>query len=170
LQEPQTLYKLMILYMLNKVNFPLTKSQISDYMLDRGYTNFYTLQQVFAELTEAGLITLQTLHNRTSLFLTKEGKETLHFFENRISEIIRTDMNQYFRDNKMKLRNELSITGEYYKSTTGEYEAHLQAKEKGISLVQITLSVPEEETASAICDHWQNKNQDIYRFLIEQLF
>ena len=32
--EATTLYKLMVLYMLSKVNFPLSNSQIADFMLD----------------------------------------------------------------------------------------------------------------------------------------
>ena len=38
------------------------------------------------------------------------------------------------------------------------------------SLVDITLSVPVEETAAAICDNWQKKNQEIYKYLITELF
>ena len=53
--EPFTLYKLIILYMLDRVDFPLTNSQISSFLLDRGYTNYFTLQQAFSELEEANL-------------------------------------------------------------------------------------------------------------------
>ena len=35
LSEPMTLYKLMNLYMLKQVNFPLTYAQISDFFLSR---------------------------------------------------------------------------------------------------------------------------------------
>ena len=62
------------------------------------------------------------------------------------------------------------MLGDYYKSTSGEYEAHLVAKDRGISLVDITLSVPDEATAAAICDNWQKKNQGIYQYLIQELF
>ena len=34
LSDPITLYKLMILYMLANVNFPLTNSQLTDFFLD----------------------------------------------------------------------------------------------------------------------------------------
>ncbi len=34
------LYKLIILYMLKKVDFPLTTAQISEFILDKGYTSF----------------------------------------------------------------------------------------------------------------------------------
>ena len=156
--------------MLNRVSFPLTTAQISDFILDRDYTNFLTLQQVINELTEAGLIAGQTIRNRTHLNITKEGRETLLFFENRISDAIKTDANEYLRKNEFTLRNEVSVIGDYYKSTSGEYEAHLVAKDRGINLIDITLSVPMEEMAASICDNWQKKNQDIYKYLIEQLF
>ena len=42
--ETFTLYKLIILYMLNKVDFPLTTSQISEFILDEGYTSYFKLQ------------------------------------------------------------------------------------------------------------------------------
>ena len=45
LAEPMTLYKLMNLYMLKQVNFPLTNAQLSSFFLDRDYTSYFTLQQ-----------------------------------------------------------------------------------------------------------------------------
>lgn len=169
-QEPLTLYKLIILYMLDRVNFPLTSAQISEFILEKEYTNFLTLQQAISELTEAGLITTQTIGNRTHIIITRDGLNTLSFFENRISETIKNEINNFFKENEMELRNEVSILADYYKSTSGEYDAHLIAKEKNVKLVEITLSVPTEDSAAAICDNWQRKNQEIYQFLIEKLF
>ena len=148
LQDPLTLYKLIVLYMLNRVTFPLTAAQVSDFILGKEYTNFLTLH----------------------LSITAEGKETLNFFENRIGDTIKQEIDSYFQENEFTLRNEVSVLGDYYKSTSGEYEAHLVAKDRGINLVDITLSVPVEETAAAICDNWQKKNQEIYKYLITELF
>lgn len=170
LQDPLTLYKLILLYMLNRVTFPMTIAQVSDFILAKEYTNFLTLQQVISELTDAGLISAQSIRNRTHLGITEEGKETLYFFSNRISDAIKEDINTYFAENEFTLRNEVSVQGDYYKSTSGEYEAHLVAKDRNINLVEITLSVPVEEVAASICDNWQNKNQEIYKYLIQELF
>lgn len=169
-QDPLTLYKLIVLYMLNRVTFPMTKSQIGDFILEKEYTNFLTLQQVISELADAHLIEAQSIRNRTHLLITDEGRETLEFFGNRISPAIKEDIKAFFDEKEYTLRNEVSIVSDYYKSTSGEYEAHLVAKDKGIPLVEITLSVPTEDTAAAICDNWQSKNQEIYQKLIEQLF
>lgn len=40
LQDPLTLYKLIVLYMLDRVNFPLTKAQVCDFIQEKDYTNF----------------------------------------------------------------------------------------------------------------------------------
>lgn len=156
--------------MLGSVDFPLTKAQIGDFILEREYTNFLTLQQVIGELIDAGLVTAQSIRNRTHLSITDDGRETLQFFGNQVSSSIKEDVNEYLKDNELQLRNEVSIIADYYKSTSGEYEAHLVAKDKGVDLVNITLSVPVEETAASICDNWQRKNQEIYQYLISQLF
>lgn len=170
LQDPLTLYKLIVLYMLNRVTFPLTKAQVSDFILEREYTNFLTLQQAIGELTDAGMISPQVMGNRTNLVITDEGIQTLHYFDKRIGDSIKQDIDTYFKENELALRNEVSVQGSYYKSTSGEFEARLTAKDRDITLVDITLSVPTEELAASICDKWQGKNEIIYQYLIQELF
>lgn len=169
-QDPLTLYKLIVLYMLNRVNFPLTKAQVGDFILEREYTNFLTLQQAIAELIDADLVVAKSNRNRTHLVITDEGRSTLSFFENRINNSIKEEINRFFTDNELEMRNEVSVLADYYKSVSGEYEAHLQAKEKDVTVIEITLSVPDEDTASDICANWQKKNQEIYQYLTSQLF
>lgn len=59
--------------MLDKVKFKLTYSQISGFILEKEYTNFMTLQQVFSDLQDAELIRADTLMNRTYFSITSEG-------------------------------------------------------------------------------------------------
>lgn len=169
-QDSLTLYKLIVLYMLERVSFPLTKAQISDFILEKEYTDFLTLQQAISELTDSGMVIATTIGNRTQLRITEEGENTLSFFQNRISNSIKEEIRNYLKENSLKLHNEVSITSEYHRTLSGEYAAHLSAKEKSADLVDITLSVPFEEMASSICDNWQKKNQEIYKYLTEQLF
>lgn len=169
-QDPLTLYKLIVLYMLDKVTFPLTKTQVCDFILGKEYTDFLTFQQAISELTDAGLLYTKSARNRTNLLLTDAGRETLSYFGNRISDAIKADADAYLRENELELRNEVSIQATYYKTTDGEYAAELTAHEKTAELVNIRLSVPLEEMAASICDNWQKKNQKIYKYLTDTLF
>ena len=164
-----TLYKMIVLYMLKRCEVPLSKSQIYDFILEKEYTTFLTLQEVFSELAASELINEKTVVNRTYLEITAEGEETLKFFGNRINPSIRQQIDEYLKVNSMKLRNEASIQGDYRKTAENEYTVHLVAKENGQNLVDISIPVPTEEIAQNICDNWQEKNADIYQYLITQL-
>lgn len=169
-QEPLTLYKLIVLYLLDQVTFPLSKTQIGDFILEKEYTSFLTLQQVLNELVETGLASAKTLVNRTHLQITNEGKATLSYFGNRVSDAIKSDVRDYLKRNELEMRNESSIQGNYYKAVNGEYETELTAVDKDVNLVTIRLSVPTEELAISICDNWQKKNKEIYQYLTAMLF
>ncbi|MFT3983855.1 MAG: DUF4364 family protein [Lachnospiraceae bacterium] len=167
--DPLTLYKLIVLYMLDQVDFPLTKAQIFDFILEKEYTNYFTLQQVTCELIDTGLVESKSLRNSSHLKITEEGRSTLNYFNGRISDAIKADINGYFKDKEWELRNEVSVQSSYYKVTTGEYIAELIAKEKNVELLNLKISMPTEEAVLSICENWQKKNQDIYAYLMENL-
>lgn len=169
-KDPLTLYKLIVLYMLNKVSFPLTKAQIGDFVLEKEYTNFLTLQQAISELIDADMVMAKSIRNRTHLEITPDGRQTLDFFGNRISSQIREEIDTYFKENSFRLKNEVSVMSNYYKSTNGEYEAELIIREKEVNLIDLKLSVPTEAMASSICEKWEDKSQSIYKFVVDKLF
>ena len=91
IESTYSLYKLIILYMLKKVKFPLTNAQISDFMLGREYTSYFHLQEVLSEMVESGLLRTETVRNATFYHMTEGGRQTLDFFGNEISPEIRED-------------------------------------------------------------------------------
>ena len=97
--DSTTLYKLMILYMLSKVNFPLSNTQLSSFMLDKQYTDYFTFQETINSLVEDGFIRGYTHQSSTHYTLTKEGEETIAFFYTKISTAIRDDIETYLFDN-----------------------------------------------------------------------
>ena len=119
---------------------------------------------------DTGFVTARSRHNRTYLTITAEGRETLDFFKSRIDSSIRKDIDDFLGANQFKLRNETSVSTDYRKVLSGDYEVHLTVKEKDATVVEITLSVPNKETAEAVCTNWQKKNQDLYQYLAGQLF
>ena len=117
LTEPMTLYKLMNLYMLKQVNFPLTNAQLTNFFTEHEYTTYFTLQQALNELEDAGLVHKEASHNSTRYDITREGEETLNFFGKNISSAIIEDMDQYLKENKFRLREEVGTTADFYKGT-----------------------------------------------------
>ena len=104
MSEAFTLYKLIVLYMLEKVDFPLTNGQISEFILEKGYTTYFTLQQAISEMVTAGFIREESTHNRTLYHLTEEGSETIQFFKSNISPAIRKDVDTFMAEKAYELK------------------------------------------------------------------
>ena len=169
LSDPITLYKLMILYMLVHVNFPLTNAQLTDFFLEHEYTTYFTLQQALNELREAGLIKMESIHNSSRYEVTKEGEDTLSFFGNNISSAIVADIDAYLKENKFRLRSEVGVISDYYKSTSQDYMVHCEVREGKNVLINLDVSVPDKEQAEIMCGHWKARSQEIYSYVMRTL-
>ncbi|MCR5301905.1 MAG: DUF4364 family protein [Lachnospiraceae bacterium] len=167
--DPKILIKLIVLYMLDKVDFSVTKAEIYDFILEREYCDYFVLTESIYELTEDGFIEASTTHSSTYLTLTDEGRSTLSFFQNRISEGIRNDINTYYEKYKGDIANRMSVITNHYRTSTGDYVADLTAREKSEDLINIKINMPTEDSAIAICDHWKERSSDIYSFILENL-
>lgn len=169
LAEPMTLYKLMNLYMLHQVNFPLTNAQLSNFFLDREYTTYFTLQQALNELLDAGLVKKETMRNSSRYEITKESEETLEFFGKNISPAIVSDMDEYLKQNRFRMRNEVGLISDFYKSTNQDYIVHCEVREGKAVLVNLDISVPDKEQAEIMCNHWKDRSQEIYAYVMKSL-
>ena len=167
--ESTTLYKLIILYMLNKVNFPLTNAQLIEFFSEKNYASYFTLQNVINELLNSHLISVEKIRNSSYYHITSEVSETLGFFGNKIPGAIVDDMDFYLMKNKYELRNEVGTIADYYKSTNQDYIVHCQVKEGQGTLIEINISVPSKEEASAMCNQWKDASQEIYKFVMKSL-
>ena len=167
--EQQTLYKLIVLYMLSKIDFSMTYSQISDFVLGRGYTDGFTLQAAITDLEDDELIHAQTLQNLRYFTITPEGEKMIDYFVSKVSPAIREDVLAYLRENRLQLRNENSVLSDYYRLTGGDYEVHCRVREKQTDLIDLKLTVPDEQEAKAISLQWKRKCQDIYAYVMKEL-
>ncbi len=167
--ELLTLYKLIILYMLDRVDFPLSNSQISDFMLNKEYTTYFKLQQALSELTDAGFIREEPVRNRTLYNLTDDGASTIGLFRKNISQAIRQDVNDYLKEKQFELKNEVSVKSDYYRNTNREYSVRCQVIEGALPLIDLTITVPSEEEAKTISKNWYQKNQEIYAQIMTSL-
>ncbi len=167
--EPITIYKLIILYMLDKVETPLTSQIVSNYIIDKGYTNYFNVQTAFSELLEAELISLDTTYKTSYYTLTAQGEETLNLFHRQLSSEIRQEIVQYLEENRYTIREEVACITDYNRLETGEYLTKLVLRDGANPLLQIDLSVTTEEEAITICNSFKKKKEELYQHLIKSL-
>lgn len=164
-----TLYKLIVLFLLDKVDFPLTNVQLSNAILEKDYTNYFNVQQSISELVEAELVSMTQVNHSSHYRITESGRETLSFFHTRIPSTIQEEILEYLKSNQYSLRDEVSTLSEYYEIRKGEYMVRLRVLEKEEPIIDLSLAVPTEEEASKISKNWRSQSQKIYAFVLSNL-
>lgn len=155
--------------MLEKLEFPLTNGQISEFILDKGYTSYFTLQQAISEMVEANLLREELDHNRTLYHITDEGLETIQFFKTNISPAIRGDIDAFLAEKRYDLKSEVSVKADYYKNTNHEFSVRCQIIENTSPLIDLTLTVPTEEEAVTVTNNWNKRHQEIYAMIMQNM-
>ena len=127
LESGTSLYKLIILFMLGKVTFPLTNAQISDLILSRRYTSYFHLQEVLSEMIDTGLLEIETTNHTTYYRMTDQGKQTLEYFQNEIPPEIRREIANYLVLHSYEMRNESSTLADYFRNSNQDYTVNFSS-------------------------------------------
>lgn len=169
MSEPFTLYKLIVLYMAQQSGGELTNSRISEFILDRDYTDYLHLQQVLSELVETGLMKKRRVENSSHYEITEEGKKTLYYFEKDLSGEIKKEIVDFLEDCGRKIENRIQMPADYFTTPQGGYAVRCQYIEKDVTVLDLTLNAPNLEAARAICRNWPRKSSDIYAAIMGEL-
>lgn len=164
-----TLYKLIILSMLDSVSCPLTNAMLSGFLLEKEYTTYFTIQQALSELANENLITKEQTYNSSFYSLTDSGRETFDLFGYTLSPKIRQEITAYLKENNHEILERISVFTDYAPARENEYVVTCRLQEKNSVLMELSLIVPDEENAAKVCAQFQNKNSGIYAALLKEL-
>lgn len=169
MNQAMPLYKLMILKMLEEVNFPLTNSQITEFLVKYNYATYFEVQQTFSDLSASGLIHQEEVHHSTQYTITEEGEQTLTYYKHLIPDRFMENIQSYLKENNIELRNEVSVVAGYVPAKNDEYAVHCRILEKDTAIYDMTIYAPTEELAEKMCFNWEKKHSEIYAHIFQEL-
>ena len=82
---------------------------------------------------------------------------------------MKVDVDNYLKANRYELKQAANTISEFYQTTNGDYAVHCCVKENNSSLIDLTISVPDEEIADSMCGKWKSASQDIYEYIFNKL-
>ena len=167
--EDFTVNKLIVLYLLSQVKMPLSLSQMTQIILERGYTDYFSLQQYLTELETSKFITISKQSNASYFEISAKGEETLEFFSSRIPEFIRKELDLFIENNWRKFKSELDIHAEYTPNKTNEYMVHCKVTENHSTLIDLSISVGSKKQAVELCNKWKTNATELYGEILHLL-
>lgn len=167
--DASKLYKLIILYLLKRTGQELPNAVLSDFILEHGYTDYFTIQQTLHALTDDRMIDARQTKQTAYYQITKKGLETFDYFGSQLPSDTMCQVDQYLQQHKMSIRETTSVLTDYTRIKPREYLAKTTLRERGSTLLEITLNVPAEKDAVNVCRRFQDKKEEIYQYLYQIL-
>ena len=162
--------KLLLLYLIEKMDLPLTRSQITDFVRDGDYMEYYTLQQTLADMVFDGYLEMSQENNNTRYSITDQGLSTLEYFEKHIPGGVRMKINKYVNDNFNSVKRDYEITANYFQDReTNEYIVKCGVYDDDRVLMEINVSVVSREQARLIQKNWKSHVNVLYISILREL-
>lgn len=159
--------KLILLYLLEKLNIELSNLQIIKIALENSLMNYFFLQHYIDELVSMGMINIKIIENKKLYSITTKGKQSLSFFNNKIPISTRSRIDKAVYEIRKKIKNETLITADYITESENEFIVMLGIHEDGFPLMDLKLTVGTKKDAVNICDNWKNNSQFIYSQILD---
>ncbi len=155
--------------MLQNSEEELTNSQITNFILDGKYTNYFHLQQAISELVEADLAEMSSRSNHSYYHLTYEGRNTLKYFSKELSSDIKKEVEEYLNSLQCKVKDQLLTPADYYPTKEGGYSVRCRIIANDVTMVDLHINVPSLAAAQSVCKSWPSKYQNVYDKVMEEL-
>lgn len=156
--------KTLICYMFCSVGVPMSKHTIIEAIQKKGLANYFEASQCFDDLVKRGNVELVDEKNDL-YFVTEYGKIISHQLEDDLSVTVKEKAYacalEIIEQNRIENENEVTI-----KKAENGYHVTCDISGGDVSLMNVTLYVPDSDMASHIKKRFHKNTEAIYKAVI----
>lgn len=160
--------KLILLYIIReKENIKAT--DLSDFVIFRGYMDYFSMQSYIGELCDAGLVVEVMMDDTLYYTLHPQGEEVVELFRARIPHSTREDIRNYAKNSCLNGSPLLEVDAKIEKLGEEHYEVHCQVRDYDRPVLDFIKKAAEEQAAFRIRNEWLKKGMSVYWNLLKEL-
>lgn len=161
--------KLLLLYLIKSSPAALTNSEITEFVLEKNYMNFFVVQQYLSELIKSQFIEIINKDSKEIYIILEKGEIALSYFEDRISNKIKEELNKEFSEIEKKNKIQTQVVADYFEKENNQYVVNLKLMENEETLFSLYLDVSTKKHVELICNRWKENTEFIYQNIINIL-
>ena len=165
--------KLIMLFMLDKMEIPLTENNIIDICTSKNnWLEYMDCKDVLWQLQDVGFIYKTVDSEEESRYnITIKGRNCLSEFYQKIRAHIREDITKFAKENRMSFKRSQEYVSKYTKNPDGSRTTILKICDplENQHIFEIKLKVATRKQALAITNKWKEQAPLIYEYILETL-
>lgn len=165
----ETQDKLIVLYIINKLNKSVTNLQMVDFVLEVTGIDYFTLQNILFQMKENGFIDIFYEEEVGYYKITDEGKEMLDSLISIVPEFIISRINKQLKESTKKIKQKSVVYADFFPDGEDNFMVKCKISEGGKKLIEVNVSVQTRDQAIDICNKWYESPSKYYLEIIKLL-
>lgn len=161
--------KVLILYILNKLNKPINNESLLRLVLSVQEMNYFYFQQFLLDLLENKYIIGYTKEEKTMYKITDAGKETLSLTEDLLPGITKLKIDNALKTEVDDVQNLNHAVSEFIPRNEDEFLVKCKLIQNNMTTFELNLKANSREQAKYIADKWEKEHEEIYPIILELL-
>lgn len=164
------LNKLILLFVFDKMECPLTENTILDMCCSSNdWISYMDCKPIISQLLKHGFIYCVASGGDPLYSITSDGRVCLADFFVQIPASLRENISKFVKLNRNKYRKKQEYIADYYMNKDGTYTVNLKIVEPSHPLFELKMVVPNRLTAKNIYKKWEEKAADVYGTVYDNL-
>ncbi len=170
LSENSTLNKLIMLFVLDKIDFPVEEDTLLAICASsNSWMIWMEAKETISLLLDTQFIYQSVHENKMYYHITPDGRMCLAHFYTRIPSSLRSEIIEYIKEKRMSVRRQQEYASNYNKNDDGSYTVQLKIIDPTQTMLEIKLNVSSRHTAKLLYETWPKKAAQVFYSLHEQL-
>ncbi len=173
-EQDSTINKLIVLFVLEKIEIPLTEQSIIDicYGKNNWIKNYMDCKEIIYNLVDTGFIYKTNGHSEEDRYtITYTGRNCLSHFYQRINQDLREQIAEYVKENRIAFKRSQEYVGTIDRNSDGSYTVCLKIRSALIDepMFELKIKAPSRQSALRAINIWKEKAHLIYENAYETL-
>jgi len=161
--------KVLILYILDQTNKPITNDNLYKLVLTAVDMNYFYFQQFLLDLIETKFVITYKKETQDIYELTELGKTTLDLTLDILPGIVKLKVDTNLKSTLENVEEEHSIIAEYTPKNENNYIINCKIIENNETVFEVKSFAYSREQAKDIVDNWKCNAEKIYPKILELL-
>lgn len=161
--------KVLILYILDQTNKPISNDNLYQLVLTAVDMNYFYFQQFLLDMINTKFIISYTMEDQEVYELTELGKNTLDLTLDILPGIVKLKVDTNLKSTLEIVEEEHSVVAEYTPKNENNYIIDCRIVENNETVFELKTYAYSREQAKEIVDNWKNNAQQIYPKVLELL-
>ncbi len=158
-----TISKLILLYVFEQMEIPVTAETLNDMCCSQNdWLPYMTLTEILPELVDARFVVLCSNGTTEYYKMTEEGHNCLNYFYLKIPFSIRNEIKAYVKKNRRAFKKKQEYFKDYFKNRDGTFTVNLKIVDPTSTKLELKLNVSNRAEAITAFKKWNDNASEVY--------